>query len=165
MSDYKYVIIRPGNRTFMKPDGQFSSTYDDARYFDTYDEAMPFLAEGLSIATMLVSMNAEGEVVSAEPWGWDWGEYEATIDSRSQVAKDLRALIDYCSDSKEYYDFRDWLLQDGSEFITDEDQEILEDQRHPNRWGPVLEKIAKNPDVMHIWAVAYRVSDVLGVYV
>ena len=75
--------------------------------------------------------------------------------------EDIFAALDYCQSDGEWEDFEDWLLNDGSSFISIEDEKIL--QNGDKKFSQsVLERAAKNEECNHIWAVAQRARDYLN---
>jgi len=73
-----------------------------------------------------------------------------------QELKDIRILIEYCSDQNELKDFTNCIQENGSKALTDEDLEDLEEEDEE-----LLEKAANDPKETHVWAVAHRLKGLL----
>lgn len=77
------------------------------------------------------------------------------------MEKDLEAILNYCQDDGEWDDFRDYLCEDGNDFLTDEELDIMRSDSHKiiDKQIKIMLKVAKNKKCSHIWAVAQRVRD------
>jgi len=83
------------------------------------------------------------------------------------MEKDLEAILDYCQSDGEWEDFFDYLCDDGVDFLTDKELDIMRTstwdkknyQEIEDKQEKIMKKIAKNKECSHIWAVAQRVRD------
>ena len=76
---------------------------------------------------------------------------------------DVHGLVDYVLDDQSAYEyFVDWLCEEGSGNLTDEELAIVKTR---NRYDPtsevVVEKVALKPDISHCFAAALRLKESL----
>lgn len=86
---------------------------------------------------------------------------------RKMISKDLEALMDYGQDDENWLDFRDYLCDDGQDFLTKKELKIMREtdwdkhdyQEVIDKQTDIMQKVAMTKKCDHIWAVAERVRN------
>jgi len=74
-----------------------------------------------------------------------------------QDIKDIKTLIEYCSDQAELKDFARVVQENGSPVLSDEEWEEVEEDNEE-----LLEKVANHKAETHVWACAHRLRKLVG---